>query len=449
MAVYKKEPNPVEQEYYAFIKWLKSVYGTNAGYGFSLANFRQQPQYQWWTQQYDITPAVNPPVGPQYGPGAGPEVMAWAGRPPQGVDKTIMGLFGGGGLGTGGEEMSQVGPANINPTAQSYLNWMGQNYSQTGAYKGTPDTTGATTSPQGQQSLAKYRGMTAPGQGIVGVENIGGYNFTVMIDPTSGEPYFGESLGAVKATPEAIPGMTRQQADDSIAVQRWRGQQEEAAAERDRATIMAKTQAEIEARKQEQLALLAGEPVSWLQYSALAGQPPVVQPWMMPLMTQNQPTSGSIQPGGEDAQTFQYSIPQAQVGQPIPGYGPQGTQYQGGQYGGSATLNPYWSNPVQWPGQNYNPGQPDYSKLPQLQQPTEAYWQSMGPTQQQEYLGYERARTGAPTSQTLWGLPWNQALEAKERAFTAQTDADRAEAARKKAFAAWMPSGGMSLNYRR
>ncbi len=247
--------------------------------------------------------------------------------------------------------------------------------------------------------------------------------------------------------------LQHQQAQQGAASDFWaaKADREQRQRETEQRTTAAtqQQQMQIEAQKQEQLALLASQPQSWLQYSALAGQAPVVQPWMMPLMTQNQPTSGSIQPGGEDAQTFQYSLPQAQVGQPIPGFGSQATQYQGGQYGGSATLNPYWSNPVQWAGQNYNPGTPDYSKLPQLQQPTEAYWQGMGPTQQSQYLQYEQARTGAPDSQTLWGLPWNQALEAKGRALTAQTDADRAEAARKKAFAAWMPSGGMNLSYRR
>lgn len=46
--------------------------------------------------------------------------------------------------------------------------------------------------------------------------------------------------------------------------------------------------------------------------------------------------------------------------------------------------------------------------LPQLTTPGPQYYARMGPTAQQQYLGYEQARTGSPLEQTQWQL-WSQA----------------------------------------
>ena len=38
------------------------------------------------------------------------------------------------------------------------------------------------------------------------------------------------------------------------------------------------------AEREERLATLAAQPMSWLEYAALSGDQPAVQPWMLPLM---------------------------------------------------------------------------------------------------------------------------------------------------------------------
>lgn len=111
---------------------------------------------------------------------------------------------------------------------------------------------------------------------------------------------------------------------------------------------------QVALEKQRYGAQLAAQPKSWLEYSAYMGEEPVVQPWMKPLMPQ--------------------AYGQVGVGQPIPGY--QGTEGMAG--------------------------------MPQLTTPSRQYQARIGPTSQQQYLGYEQARTGAPTAETEFRL-WSAA----------------------------------------
>ena len=93
---------------------------------------------------------------------------------------------------------------------------------------------------------------------------------------------------------------------------------------------------------------LMANPMSWLQYSAYTNETPVVQPWQVPL--------------GQGLQ----------AGQALPGWG-QGQ------------------------------GQP-MGSLPQLTSPSSQYWSRMGPTAQQQYMGYEQTRTGARPEETQFRL---------------------------------------------
>ena len=105
-------------------------------------------------------------------------------------------------------------------------------------------------------------------------------------------------------------------------------------------------------QEQARLAALAAQPQSWMQYHALEGTQPQVQPWMLPLMSQ------------------QY--PELQAGMGIPGWA---TGQEGGQ---------------------------PMTGLPELLNPSAQYLSRMGPQNLAQYSGYQQARTGAIPEQTNW-----------------------------------------------
>ena len=109
-------------------------------------------------------------------------------------------------------------------------------------------------------------------------------------------------------------------------------------------------------------AQLAAQPQSWLQYAAYTGEQPAIQPWMQPLMPQ------------------QYE--QLGAGAAIPGWQAQ----QAGQMGGAQGM----------------------AGLPELTRPSRQYQARMGPTAQQQYLGYQQARTGVRPEEEQWRL-WSGA----------------------------------------
>ncbi len=128
-------------------------------------------------------------------------------------------------------------------------------------------------------------------------------------------------------------------------------------------------QLQLTADREERLAQLAAQPISWLQHAALSGQTPVVQPWMIPLMRPGQ---------------------NLQVGQPIPGFQPGlpgGAVEQGGFLPGTATPAPVGST---------------FANLPELRRPSAQLFARMGPTAQQQFLGFRQARTGIPPQETLF-----------------------------------------------
>ncbi len=111
-------------------------------------------------------------------------------------------------------------------------------------------------------------------------------------------------------------------------------------------------QQQLEADKQARLATLAASPKSWLEYAAQANQAPAIQPWMLPLMSSDYYTS---------------------AGEQIPG----------------------WQ-------------QGDMRSMPALTTPSTQYTARMGPTAQQQYLGYQQAQQGATPEETQFRL-WSQA----------------------------------------
>ena len=128
-------------------------------------------------------------------------------------------------------------------------------------------------------------------------------------------------------------------------------------------------QLQLTGQREERLAQLAAQPVSWLEHAALSGQTPVVQPWMIPLMRPGQ---------------------NLQVGQPIPGFQPSlpgGAVEQGGFIPGTATPSPLGTQ---------------FANLPELRRPSAQLFARMGPTAQQQFLGFRQARTGIPPQETLF-----------------------------------------------
>ena len=124
---------------------------------------------------------------------------------------------------------------------------------------------------------------------------------------------------------------------------------------------------QLESQREERLAQLAARPISWLQHAALSGKPPVVQPWMIPLMRPGQ---------------------NLQVGQTIPGdLGFGGDTQQQGFLPGTATPQPLGAR---------------FENLPSLRRPSAQLFARFGPTAQQELLGFRQARTGIPPEEALF-----------------------------------------------
>ncbi len=132
--------------------------------------------------------------------------------------------------------------------------------------------------------------------------------------------------------------------------QQWQTQYSEEQAARDREL----EQQRLDWEKKQTLATMATQPRSWLEYSQLGGTTAQIQPWMLPLMPQ------------------QYS--QLQAGGAIPGYSPTATSLGG---------------------------------MPQLVTPSRQYQARMGPTAQEQYLGYQQAQSGILPEEQQWRL-WSQ-----------------------------------------
>ena len=138
-------------------------------------------------------------------------------------------------------------------------------------------------------------------------------------------------------------------------------------------------QANLDSQRQERLATLRANPASWLEYASLAGETPAVQPWMQPLAPENYNTLkgagiinasqlGNVSPEQMGRNAFE-------TGKELPGWNPEGESLGG---------------------------------LPQLKTPSAQYMARMTPSAQEQFYGYEKARTGARPEDTKWRM-WNSA----------------------------------------
>lgn len=111
----------------------------------------------------------------------------------------------------------------------------------------------------------------------------------------------------------------------------------------------------LAAEKEQRLATLKANPGSWLEYSALSGVDPVVQPWMQPLAPSD------------------YN---AKVGETLPGWSENGAAGK--------------------------------TNLTELITPGAQYSARMSPDMRAQYYAYEKARTGQTPESTQWRL-WSRA----------------------------------------
>lgn len=157
--------------------------------------------------------------------------------------------------------------------------------------------------------------------------------------------YRKEMLAIAKAEAEATAKheqalLDLKREEIGAGAEQWRA---ELAAEREQ------WQASLNAEKERRLAELRANPASWLEYAALAGQVPAIQPWMLPLGYQ------------------EYGF---ELGEGIPGWSP-GAQGMG---------------------------------LPELQTPSAQYLARMSPSAQAQFAGYRGARTGQTPSDIQFQL---------------------------------------------
>ncbi len=171
-------------------------------------------------------------------------------------------------------------------------------------------------------------------------------------------------------------------------------QQQQAQAQAQLQFQQQQAQAATDLQRQQFESQLAANPINWLQYAAFTGQPPVIQPWMVPLGFQN--TGQGITPQGGDGQGGAV-IPQGlQPGQPLPGFQPTG--------GTPTTVGAQ--------------GTQTFANLPQLTTPSAQLQARWGPTAQAQFLGFERARTGASPAETQFRLGSGRAPGGRSRGFS-------------------------------
>jgi hypothetical protein len=126
------------------------------------------------------------------------------------------------------------------------------------------------------------------------------------------------------------------------------------------------------------LAQMAAKPINWIQYNQAAGQPTVAQPWMSAL---GGAQTGTVI-GGQQYQT--------------------GVSNPGGQSG--EVLGNYTQVGASTPGTSVA-GTPNTMGLPELTMPSMQTYNLMPNSSQQQWQGYEQARTGR-TPEDLQQMLW-------------------------------------------
>lgn len=289
------------------------------------------------------------------------DLRALMGQPPLGMEEYQGGQGG------------VVPPFPSTPPPQGYV-WNLETDTITGerywapSYKGFGAGTTRKTMPEGLYATREEASVAAP-EGYIPVQDPDTGYWSTQIDPK----YQKQPPGTYKTYAEAevaapqgfrvvqlsdgywgferVPEISPYQQQD-IALQQQQLDESRRQADAQRTWLKEQEAGRLAAEKQQRLAQLGAQPISWLQYAAESQQPPVIQPWMLPLQERD------------------YGW---QVGQPIPGYTPE-----------------------------------NMTGMPTLTTPSRQYQARMGPTAEQKYLGYQQAQTGALPEETQWRL-WSHA----------------------------------------
>lgn len=247
-------------------------------------------------------------------------------------------------------------PAQISPKTQAIT----QTPEFQAAWPGyTPDYKTSTAFP----GLASPAVTTTPSIEYPSTYSTGGYDFAYNPYSTTGWSTLGQTptmeSGAMTEYQRAMIDLQLQQLQketgmsaEELALRRQELEAQTAYQNAQLAWQKEQWGQQLAQQQKDYLANLAAEPHSWLEYAAAAGQPPVIQPWMLPLMPQD----------------YGFS-----AGQQIPG----------------------------WSAENM-------TGMPSLINPSAQYMARMGPTAQQQYYGYEQGLTGARPEESAWRL-WNMA----------------------------------------
>ncbi len=223
-----------------------------------------------------------------------------------------------------------------------------------------PQFSGLTAQQQSQQGLEQQR---------IDIQRQG-------LQPQTTSPFEQQQFGLQQREFEASQSQFQQQ----FGLQQQQQAQAQAQAQAQLQFQQQQAEQAVELQRQQFTSQLAANPINWLQYAAFTGQPPVIQPWMVPLGFQN--TGQGITPQGGAAQGGAATPQGLQVGQPIPGFEPTG--------GSPTTVGAQ--------------GTQTFANLPQLTTPSAQLQARWGPTAQAQFLGFQRARTGASPQETQFRL---------------------------------------------
>ena len=152
---------------------------------------------------------------------------------------------------------------------------------------------------------------------------------------------------------------------------------------------------ELALRKQENLANLAANPKSWLQWNSAGGTTPQIQPWMLPM----QPGQYGLTPlSAPRTVTTAPTTPRRRV--TIGSGGGAYTTSVGGETQQVPADNTAWQVGQNIPGYTAT----DMKGMPTLLNPSTQLFARLAPSMQQQYAGYQQAQTGATPEDTAWLL---------------------------------------------
>ncbi|KKK77359.1 hypothetical protein LCGC14_2854410 [marine sediment metagenome] len=229
---------------------------------------------------------------------------------------------------------------------------------------------------QANRWIPKFTGQTAQQQSQADLEQQRIDIQRQGLQPQTTSPFQQQQFGLRQREFEASQSQFQQQ----FGLQQQQQAQAQAQAQAQLQFQQQQAEQAVELQRQQFTSQLAANPINWLQFAAFTGQPPVIQPWMVPLGFQN--TGQGITPQGGAAQGGATTPQGLQAGQPIPGFEPTG--------GTPTTVGAQ--------------GTQTFANLPQLNTPSAQLQARWGPTAQAQFLGFQRARTGASPQETSFRL---------------------------------------------